>query len=254
MEHWSAMVTTVTLTLGLLLVSAQVCFGGVLAVGDDSTAANDGVVSAGEDDLHNQSPAISSFGISQYLLTHRTLSSGSTSVCDSHSDCKYLGLVKPRCCGGQCVDSATDEKHCGSCNKKCKQGATCCKGKCTVLSGKDRSNCGGCGTKCNTPGYDCCQGKCLLVAGSSDPLNCGACGRVCRTGFVCCKGHCKNINGHDRSNCGGCGKLCSFGADCCKGACKSVRGSDASNCGGCGKKCKGGVKCQLGICGYNDSS
>lgn len=64
MEHWSAMVTT--LIMGLL-VSAQVCFEVVLALGDD-TAANDRVLTAGEDVSDDQSPAISSFRMSQYLL------------------------------------------------------------------------------------------------------------------------------------------------------------------------------------------
>jgi hypothetical protein len=74
-------------------------------------------------------------------------------------------------CGSTCVDTATDEKHCGACDHACAAGATCCAGQC-VDSSSDKNNCGACGVSCTGL---CCDGTCK----DSDVNNCGTCGHVC---------------------------------------------------------------------------
>lgn len=62
------------------------------------------------------------------------------------------------CCGGQCVETRTDEAHCGACDRVCGAGKTCCKGKCVNLNNDER-NCGKCGKRCRR-GQTCRRGRC----------------------------------------------------------------------------------------------
>jgi len=77
-------------------------------------------------------------------------------------DCAKLGAdTAMTCCGGQCIDTNTDAKHCGRCDNACGQDLDCCGGKCVDLQ--------------------------------RDPMNCSACGRMCPLNGCCNKGNCAGI-------------------------------------------------------------
>ncbi len=61
------------------------------------------------------------------------------------------------CCDGQCVDTQTDESHCGVCDLVCAAGTSCCAGKCVNLT-SDKRNCGTCGKRCRNG--SCRNGRC----------------------------------------------------------------------------------------------
>jgi hypothetical protein len=67
-------------------------------------------------------------------------------------------------CGGSCVDKATDEKHCGTCNNACPSTAN------GVASCVNRN----CTVKCNT-GFNYCTGQCV----ASSPTSCGPTCKTC---------------------------------------------------------------------------
>lgn len=118
-------------------------------------------------------------------------------------------------CGEDCVDTKTDSRHCGACDKPCPAGEACVASKCEVLCAvgvtacggtcvdtkTDPKHCGGCNKPCDagTPlcsagrcviecdaGLDLCNGPPMYCADlSKDPKNCGACGRSCAVNEVC---------------------------------------------------------------------
>lgn len=178
-------------------------------------------------------------------------------------------------CSGDCVDTATNDEHCGACGKKCGAGEMCAQGKCVT-------DCPTGSTKCSVGGKDIC------VSTATDNQNCGACGKKCDSGYVCSAGKCEltctagystctgvkpasdagaDASGdasvvadagsvapycaklsEDRSNCGTCGNVCGLSKVCtgglccngnelaCGGVCSNVA-EDPNNCGSCGKVC-----------------
>lgn len=104
---------------------------------------------------------------------------------DDPNNCGQCGHrcdARQLCCAGQCVDTATDSRHCGACNNACpNSGSNCCSGQCTDLDG-DRANCGTCGRTC--PGDDlCCGGVCVSRIADD---HCGSCTNVCSNLETCC--------------------------------------------------------------------
>jgi hypothetical protein len=73
-------------------------------------------------------------------------------------------------CGSDCVDTETDEDHCGECDNACPAAATCTNGECDCPGDQIP-----CGTEC--------------IDGQSDDENCGGCGHDCLTGS-CTNGLC----------------------------------------------------------------
>ena len=73
-------------------------------------------------------------------------------------------------CGGACVDTSEDARHCGACDNACSSGSVCVGGVCTV------------GT-CEAAFLTTCGTSC--VATSRHPDNCGACGMTCAAGSLC---------------------------------------------------------------------
>ncbi len=170
-------------------------------------------------------------------------------------------------CDAGCVDTATDARHCGSCDVACPQGYSCVAGACHGACDSPnvacdqacvdiRSNpdhCGGCATHCPTAANatrGCVMGVCVLSA--------------CNTGFFDCDGEpgsgCEVDVLTDIANCGACGKACELAnatpscaagacavavcdagfADCDQQAgdgCEATLLTDAKNCGACGKAC-----------------
>ncbi len=75
-------------------------------------------------------------------------------------------------CGGACVDTLTDEAHCGGCNQACESGQACAGGTCQS---------GGCPDDLDPCGGDC-------VDTQTDPSHCGSCGNGCNSETQTCQG------------------------------------------------------------------
>jgi hypothetical protein len=165
-------------------------------------------------------------------------------------------------CGGQCIPTATDPRHCGGCNVVCGSGQVCVSGGCVAA-------------RCPA-GQSLCNGRCIPT--STDPRNCGACNAACVTGQACVAGACQTLrcpagqslcDGHciqtdtDPRHCGGCNTGCAAGQPCAGGVCQTPRcpmeqsfcggrcifvSNDPHNCGGCNKTCSAGQACTGGAC------
>ena len=142
-------------------------------------------------------------------------------------------------CDGRCVNTESNDNHCGRCGNRCADVATdafCFDGLCSSP---------GC-----QPGFVRCHDgrrgdRCI------DPLrsrrHCGGCNRRCKLGQICCSGQCRDIS---EDNCGECGKTCADGEICCSrplGGCVDLR-TDPANCGKCGTFCGQDGVCQFGQC------
>lgn len=107
-------------------------------------------------------------------------------------------------CGETCVDTQSDDHHCGSCDNPCSQidGERCCNGNCTDTL-HDSQHCGTCDNACPEgsicdEGKGCCpEGQAVCGDGCvdtsvflSDPNNCGQCGRQCAEGTNCQNADC----------------------------------------------------------------
>jgi len=75
-----------------------------------------------------------------------------------------------RQCQGQCVDTATDDGHCGACDNRCPEGAPCVEGECRCPEGQDA-----------------CAGQCVDL--QTDREHCGECGKACEMA-LCEEGEC----------------------------------------------------------------
>jgi hypothetical protein len=153
-------------------------------------------------------------------------------VCSGGRTCQNLVCTCPAGttdCGGECVDTQSDDNNCGACGNVCSGGKSCENGVCTCPSG---------GTDC---GGTCSDGY-------SDPNNCGRCGNVCQAGQDCAGGQCQAPCDacHERVN-----NVCVLKdldkTLVCDGVCVDPK-TDSDNCGSCGNKCLGGDTCQNGLC------
>ena len=74
-----------------------------------------------------------------------------------------------RACNGECVDTQTDQNHCGRCNFSCgATGFVCCGGSCTNLQSDD-ANCGACGNACDSRTQVCREGQCRDICSLNQP-------------------------------------------------------------------------------------
>ncbi len=119
---------------------------------------------------------------------------GKCGGCDVGQECRrnVKGLLECMCppgltyCFGECVDLATDSRHCGTCGVVCfKQFSVSSIGICTN---------GVCSRQCTTGRADCngnADDDCEVNT-NSDPNNCGGCGIVCDAmpGQACVGGTC----------------------------------------------------------------
>lgn len=178
-------------------------------------------------------------------------------------------------CNDVCVNTVTDENHCGGCGQRCTGETSCqssyyeretlpgsncgcsnferlCNGSCRITSW-DNENCGGCDISCDE-GQVCNHGRCDDVCDDSgvcagqctnltwDPDNCGWCGRVCSDNNIVTR------------NCfGDCGGSCVTGfLDCNENkgydGCETDSLQDNNNCGACGFQCLSYQTCNNGVC------
>lgn len=124
------------------------------------------------------------------------------------------GQVK---CGLACVDTATNDLHCGACNQPCGLGA-CVGGACQCDVGAGAAAC--------PPGH---FPRCADT--QHDAAQCGAACATCKPGAACDLGTC----------------ACPAGTTDCPAGCFDTQ-ADARNCGGCGIACLPGETCEAGLC------
>ncbi len=122
-------------------------------------------------------------------------------------------------CGSECVDTETDARHCGGCDRVCGAGETCVGGRCGSYCRQGSAD-------CNGDAADGCE-----TATGSDPAHCGACGAACPAGVPCFEGSCG----------------CPADRAVCEGACVDTR-SSAVHCGACGLACEADQVCSGGVC------
>lgn len=82
--------------------------------------------------------------------------SGKETRCSCPGDC---GTCTDECCGDDCADKQTDEKHCGKCDSACKADEECCAGRCIDVR-TDEANCGKCGRVCPADDGECTEAVC----------------------------------------------------------------------------------------------
>ncbi|MGK3995324.1 MXAN_6577-like cysteine-rich protein [Sorangium sp. So ce1024] len=169
-------------------------------------------------------------------------------------------------CDGVCVDTSSDQGHCGACGVACEAGEACVAGACVgcaqgqtacgdgcVDLQSDEGHCGSCNSACED-GQTCedgvCQGEEPCASGrtqcggecvdtSSDPAHCGACDTACGEGQTCEDGACQDED------------VCGEGLTTCGDACVDLQ-TDAANCGECGAACGDGQDCVAGTCQGED--
>ena len=126
------------------------------------------------------------------------------------------GTVK---CGTACVNLQTDAQNCGSCGKRCGNGAACKGGKCQSST-----------TPCSAPQIRC-GGQC--VDPNSDENHCGGCGQKCQGDLTCLNGAC-GCAGTEETACPG-------------NICVDLQ-TDDDHCGSCGNACGNNQTCRQGAC------
>jgi hypothetical protein len=82
-------------------------------------------------------------------------------------------------CGGQCVDIASDPRHCGGCDAPCQE--VCFEGQCLA-------DCPGGVADCDPDGAACVQDF------DFNPLHCGDCNESCDAEQVCIEGECLDFD------------------------------------------------------------
>jgi uncharacterized membrane protein YphA (DoxX/SURF4 family)/thiol-disulfide isomerase/thioredoxin len=142
--------------------------------------------------------------------------------------CRCTQSRFPDKCGKDCVDTRTDQIHCGGCYRPPPMDR----------ASSRRWRRPGQATPC-VSGEMCVDGRCVDGDGSF-------CEHV--SGTVCCDGEETGLN-FDDDNCGQCGSRCQSGTDpkCCSGTCVD-RFHDPRNCGACGKRCHDDEVCSKGEC------
>ncbi len=115
-------------------------------------------------------------------------------------------------CAGACVDTSSDDDHCGACGSPCAARMTCVESSC----------------ECDA-GYTDCGGTCVDRA--ANPAHCGECDLACGTNETCDGGEC----------------TCAGSLTSCDGTCVDTT-SSADHCGDCGNACESPLVCSGGTC------
>lgn len=103
-------------------------------------------------------------------------------------------------CGGRCVDTGSDNGHCGNCGHACPNGQTCVNGACCVRDGRACDGAGCCsGTCC---GGVCCPADEVCGGDAQEPTCCVPNGGPC-------KDTCSTHEGEGGDACADFGRCCS---------------------------------------------
>ena len=119
-------------------------------------------------------------------------------------------------CGGDCVNTQTDPRHCGGCDQPCNSGEVCTAGGCCAPSAEG----------CNGTDDDC-DG--VVDEGFGTAVGCGF-AQACVSGACACPSdrmcgaECVDTLAN-ASHCGGCGEACDAGEDCVDGICCDAVGA-----------------------------
>ena len=117
-------------------------------------------------------------GLCNYKCADHPLLNATSSTC-LNGACQYTCSAGYKNCGGSdlatvnCVNTATDPKHCGNCTTSCAAGKVCVNSNCV-------SRCG--------DGFTNCDGTCVDVR--SNNSHCGQCRKSCDKGLSCNSGRC----------------------------------------------------------------
>lgn len=139
-------------------------------------------------------------------------------------------------CHNKCVDTATDEKHCGDCGVKCRHGEVCLAGDCveagsTICSANVCTAAEQCCNVVPLGGGVCCAKDdrcCTLPHGGNtccpkDTICCS--GDCCTADEQCCGGYCCPKGSQCCTNAPSSGICCPPGQTCSHGACVAVTSS-----------------------------
>lgn len=119
-----------------------------------------------------------------------------TEVCEAGRCVCRGGLAR---CGADCVDTRSDQEHCGECGDPCAgDGGVCQDGGCVAACAASLQECGG---------------GCVDVG--EDALHCGECDRPCESHELCLAGECREYG--EYSGCAACP---------CPEACESGEGEE----------------------------
>ncbi|HMI93403.1 MAG TPA: MopE-related protein [Polyangiales bacterium] len=141
------------------------------------------------------------------------------------------------CCGGMCVNTASDPNHCKTCGARCGANSACCGGACVETN--SMAHCGGC-AGCGA-GTTCCGRACV---NANTVQACGPSCAVCGAGQQCCNGACTTPN--TVAACGPTCAACGAGQQCCNGSCTTP--NTVSACGPTCAVCGTGQSCCNGQC------
>lgn len=148
------------------------------------------------------------------------------------------------CCSSTCVDTQTDNAHCGGCDAApCAAGETCKDGVCTGCTppcASGESCCEGGTTCCET----CCEDTCCPTGQSCVEGVCATCEPPCTAGQTCCGGSCCEAGiiccdqtccaaGEfcENGSCATCNPVCYPDETCCEATCIRWK------CGECPNAC-----------------
>jgi hypothetical protein len=130
-------------------------------------------------------------------------------------------------CDEACVDTSSDEEHCGGCGNSCTN---------------------------QSAGFECLDGQCgctsLEQCGSDNAQRGCEAGRCSCDGEMCAPGEvCGRINNQFACECND-NQTCDAGETCCESpqGCFNLE-LDPANCGACARACAPGQSCVLGQCG-----
>ncbi len=135
-----------------------------------------------------------------------------TELCSSTALVRVDDMVTSSSGSPECVDTASNAQHCGSCGNVCSGGQICDGGSCACPAGQTL-----CGERC--------------VDLESTLEHCGRCGNACAGGQLCDGGSC----------------ACPAGQTLCDGRCIDTQ-TDNAHCGSCTNSCGLGQGCETGSC------